>query len=76
MSEYDEFLMWVLKTLTESIALELSSREFHNAIDERMKNLCEISVLVKGIVILFLFLRSLLLTFPVKTGLSFAIGRH
>ena len=54
---YDEFLMLVVKPLTKSIVLELSSREFYNAIDERMQDLCEISVLVKGIVILFLFLR-------------------
>ena len=50
--------MWVLKPFTELIVLELSSREFHNAIDEGMQDLCEISVLVKGIMALFLFLRS------------------
>ena len=57
----------------ESIVIERSSREFHNAKDEGMQNLCEISVLEKGIVILFLFLRSQLLTFLVKDGMKSAI---
>ena len=65
--------MLVLKPLTESIVLELSCREFHNAIDEGMEDLCEISVLIKGRVIIFLFLRSKLLMFHVKGGISSAI---